>query len=106
MLAKFEMSMVGELTYFLGFQMKQMKYGIFISQSKYAKNIVKKFGLENSRQESAVAHTHVNLSKDEHLVSVYQIIYISMIGSLLHITSSQPDITFLYRGLCLLSSQP
>ena len=39
---EFEMSMVGELTYFLGLQVKQMKEGIFISQSKYAKNFVKK----------------------------------------------------------------
>lgn len=39
MQVEFEMRMVGEITYFLGFQVKQMEYGIFISQSKYAKNI-------------------------------------------------------------------
>ena len=44
---EFEMSMVGELTYFLGLQVKQINEGIFISQSKYAKNLVKKFGLGN-----------------------------------------------------------
>ena len=46
---KFEMSMVDELTYFLGLQVKQMNEGIFISQSKYDKNLVKKFGLENAK---------------------------------------------------------
>ena len=46
---EFEMSMVGELTYFLGLQVKQMNEGIFISQSKYAKNLEKKFGLENTK---------------------------------------------------------
>ena len=46
---EFEISMVGELTYFLGLQVKQMNEGIFISQSKYAKNLVKKFGLENAK---------------------------------------------------------
>lgn len=45
---EFEMSMVGELTYFFGFQVKQMENGIVIYQSKYAKNIMKKFGLENA----------------------------------------------------------
>ena len=44
MQSEFEMSLVGELTYFLGLQVKQMEDSIFLSQSKYAKNIVKKFG--------------------------------------------------------------
>ena len=44
---EFEMSMVGELTFFLGLQVKQKKEGIFVSQEKYAKNIVKKFGLDS-----------------------------------------------------------
>ena len=47
MQSEFEMSLVGELTYFLGLQVKQMEDSIFLCQSKYAKNIVKKFGLEN-----------------------------------------------------------
>ena len=46
MQAKFEMSMIGELNYFLGLQIRQQESGIFLSQSKYAKNLVKKFGLE------------------------------------------------------------
>ena len=44
---EFEMSMVGELTFFLSLQVKQKKEGIFISQEKYARNIVKKFGLDS-----------------------------------------------------------
>ena len=48
MKSEFEMSMVGELTYFLGFQVKQLKDGIFLSQSKYANELVKKFGLEST----------------------------------------------------------
>ena len=46
MQAEFEMSMIGELTHFLGLQIRQQDSGIFLSQSKYAKNLVKKFGLE------------------------------------------------------------
>ena len=44
--SEFEMSIAGKLTYFLGFQVKQLKDGIFLSQSKYVKELVKKFGLE------------------------------------------------------------
>jgi hypothetical protein len=42
---EFEMSMIGELSFFLGLQIKQLKDGIFISQSKYLKDMLKKFGL-------------------------------------------------------------
>ena len=44
---KFEMSMMGELNFFLGLQIKQMKNGIFISQSKYCKDLIHRFGMEN-----------------------------------------------------------
>ena len=44
--SEFEMSIAGKLTYFLGFQVKQLKDGIFLSQSKYVRELVKKFGLE------------------------------------------------------------
>ena len=49
---EFEMSMVGEVTFFLGLQVKQNKEGIFISQEKYARNIVKKFGLDSKKHAS------------------------------------------------------
>ena len=49
---EFEMSMVGELTFFLGLQVKQKKEGIFVSQEKYARNIVKKFGLDSKKHAS------------------------------------------------------
>ena len=51
MKSEFEMSMEGELSCFLGFQIKQKSEGIFISQEKYVKNIVKIFGLEQSRHK-------------------------------------------------------
>jgi hypothetical protein len=60
MRSEFEMSLVGELTYFLGLQVKQSEDTVFISQSKYAKSIVKKFGLENAThtQENSSCHSH------------------------------------------------
>jgi len=94
MQSEFEMSLMGELTYFLGLQVKQMEDMIFISQSKYAKNIVKKFSLENASHKRTPAATHLKLSKDENGVVVDQNMYKSMIGSLIYLTTSKHDITF------------
>jgi len=94
MQSEFEMSLVGELTYFLGLQVKQMEDTIFISQSKYAKNIVMKFGLDNGGHKRTPAATHLKLTKDESGISVDQCMYRNMIESLLYLTASRPDITF------------
>ncbi|XP_057452168.1 uncharacterized mitochondrial protein AtMg00810-like [Lotus japonicus] len=87
MKSEFEMSLVGDLTYFLGLQVKQMENTIFISQSKYAISIVKKFGLENASHKRTPTATHIKLTKDEKGVSVDQSLYRSMIGSLLYLTA-------------------
>jgi len=99
MQSEFEMSLVGELTYFLGLQVKQMEDTIFISQSKYAKNIVKKFGMDNGGHKRTPAATHLKLTKDESAIYVDQSMYRSMIGSLLYLTTSRLDITFVV-GVC------
>lgn len=93
------MSLVGELTYFLGLQVKQMEDTIFISQSKYSKNIVKKFGLDNGGHKRTPAASNLKLTKDESGISVDQSMYRSMIGSLLYLTASKPDIAFVV-GVC------
>lgn len=106
MQSEFEMSLVGELTYFLGLQVKQMDDTIFISQSKYAKSIVKKFGMENSSYKRIPAPTHLKLTKDEKGVSVDQSLYISMIGRLLYLTTNRPDITFVVEVCARYLSEP
>lgn len=68
----FEMSLVGELTHFLVLQARLMEDSIFLCQSKYAKNIVKKFCLENASHKSTPPRTHLKLSKDEKGISVDQ----------------------------------
>ena len=95
---EFEMSHMGELTYFLGLQIKQMKEGIFISQCKYAKELLKRFGMENSGHKNTPMSTTTFLDKDESGKNVDQKLYRGMIGSLLYITSSRPDIMF---SVCL-----
>ncbi|GAA0148492.1 hypothetical protein LIER_36732 [Lithospermum erythrorhizon] len=90
--AEFEMSMVEKLENFLGIQISQMEHNIFISQSKYAKNIVKKFGLESANSKRTPLETHVKITRDEDGKEVDINNYKNMIGSLLYLTASRPDI--------------
>ncbi|GKA35075.1 retrovirus-related pol polyprotein from transposon TNT 1-94, partial [Tanacetum coccineum] len=62
---EFEMSMMGELNFFLGLQIKQMKDGIFFNQSKYIKEMLKKFGLEDSKPTKMPISTEIKLTKDD-----------------------------------------
>ncbi|MCH79563.1 gag-pol polyprotein [Trifolium medium] len=78
---------------------KQMEDTIFVSQNKYAKNIIKKFGMENAAHKRTPAATHLKLTKDEKGIDVDQSMYGSMIGSLLYLTASRSDITFAV-GVC------
>lgn len=79
------MCMVSELSFFLGLQIKQDQSGIFISQAKYAKNMIKKFGLETSQSKNTPAATHVKLTKVCTSEAVDIKLYKSMIGSLLYL---------------------
>jgi hypothetical protein len=92
MQTEFEMSMIGELSYFLRLQVKQSSAGIFISQEKYLKEILKKFQMEDSSTVNTPMVVGFKLSKDDISPDVDQKIYRSMIGSLLYITTSRPDI--------------
>ncbi|GJV78799.1 retrovirus-related pol polyprotein from transposon TNT 1-94 [Tanacetum coccineum] len=89
---EFEMSMMGELNFFLGLQIKQMKDGIFFNQSKYIKEMRKKFGLEDSKPMKTLMPSDTKLTKDETYESVDSTKYRGMIGSLLYLTESRPDI--------------
>jgi hypothetical protein len=91
---KFEMSMIGELSFFLGLQIKQLKDGIFVSQSKYLKDMLKKFGLENAKSIKTPMATNGDVDLDEGGTIVDQKLFRSIIGSLLYITASRPDVMF------------
>nr|GEV40115.1 hypothetical protein [Tanacetum cinerariifolium] len=91
---KFQMSSMGELTFFLGLQVKQKKDGIFISQDKYIAEILRKFGLTDGKSASTPIDTEKPLLKDPDGKDVDVHIYRSMIGSLMYLTSSRPDIMF------------
>ncbi|XP_062118947.1 uncharacterized mitochondrial protein AtMg00810-like [Humulus lupulus] len=91
--------MVGELNYFLGLQVKQSEDGTFMSQSKYAKNQIKKFGMESAKHAKKPMGNTIKLTKDENGVKVDPTLYRSMIGSLPYLTASRPDISYSV-GVC------
>jgi hypothetical protein len=92
MTQKFEMSMMGELNYFLGFQVKQLKDDTFISQTKYTQDLLKRFGMKDAKPAKTPMGTdgHVDLNKGGKFVD--QKAYRSMIGSLLYLCARRPDI--------------
>nr|GEW51278.1 hypothetical protein [Tanacetum cinerariifolium] len=91
---KFQMSSMGELTLFLGLQVKQKQDGIFISQDKYVVEILRKFGLTEGKSASTPIDAERPLLKDPDREDVDVHTYMSMIGSLMYLTSSRPDIMF------------
>ncbi|GKE31047.1 putative ribonuclease H-like domain-containing protein, partial [Tanacetum coccineum] len=91
---KFQMSSMGELTFFLGLQVQQKKDGIFISQDKYVVEILNKFRFTEVKTASTPMETQKPLLKDEDSEEMDVYMYRSMIGSLTYLTSSRPDIMF------------
>ncbi|GAU32747.1 hypothetical protein TSUD_323150 [Trifolium subterraneum] len=97
--SEFEMSMMGELGFFLGLQIKQQEDGIFISQEKYVNDLLKKYKMNEAKIMSTPMHPSTSLDKDEKGKDVSEKEYREMIGSLLYLTASRPDIVFAV-GLC------
>ena len=91
---RYEMSMMGELNYFLGLQVNQRNDGIFICQSKYVRDLLKKYGLEDASTTKTHMATAMQLDQDGLGKCVDITRYRGMIGSLLYITTSRPDIMF------------
>jgi hypothetical protein len=91
---EFEMSMISELTFFLGFQVKQMREWIFISQEKYTKDLLKRFKMDDYKPIKTPMPSNGHLDLDEGGKPVDQTLCHSMIGSLLYLTASRPDIMF------------
>jgi hypothetical protein len=92
MMHKFEMSMMGELNYFLGFQVKELKEGTFISQTKYTQDLLKRFRMKDAKPAKAPMGTDEHLDLDKGGKSIDQKAYRSMICPLLYLCASRPDI--------------
>jgi hypothetical protein len=92
MTKRFEMSMMGELNFFHGFQVKQMKERTFKCQTKYVKDMLKKFDMADAKPIKTPMALNGHLNLNEKGKSVDQKVYHSMIGSLLYLYASRPDI--------------
>ena len=96
--SEFEMSMMGELNFFLGLQIKQFKEGTFINQAKYVRDVLKKYNLEDVKAKSTPMSSFINLDMDEKGKPIDQTKYRGNISSLLYLTASRPDIMY---SVCL-----
>ncbi|GKE05902.1 uncharacterized mitochondrial protein-like protein, partial [Tanacetum coccineum] len=92
---KFQMSSMGELTFFIGLQVQHKEDGILINQDKYVAEILKKFNYSDVKSASTPVDLKKPLVKDGDADDVDVHLYRSMIGSLMYLTSSRPDIIYL-----------
>ena len=88
MSSEFEMSMIGELSFFLGLQVVQTSEGTKIHQQKYIKELLKKFGMDNSKSSITPISPNNKINADVNGKDVDPTLYRGMIGSLLYLTAS------------------
>ena len=98
--------MFGEIKFFVGLQIHQIKDGIYITQSKHIKGILKKFGMEDSRLVGTPMSTRHKLSKDDYSKEVNQTTYKSMISKLQYAIHTRLDIALVVCIVAILSSNP
>ncbi|KAL3339575.1 hypothetical protein AABB24_028262 [Solanum stoloniferum] len=97
----FEMTDLGEMVYFLGMEIKQEKNELFICQKKYAKDILTKFRMENCKETATPMCQKEKLSKNDEAEKVDKTLYRSLVGCLMYLTATRPDILYV---VSLLSS--
>ena len=90
--------MMGELNFFLGLQIKQLKERIFINQTKYIKYLLKRLNMEETKTMKTLMSSSIKIDKDEKVKSIDSTMYRGMMGSLLYLTASRPDIMY---SVCL-----
>ena len=98
MYSEFEMSMMGELNFFLRLQIKQLNEGTFINQAKYMRDLLKRFNMEEAKTIKTPMRSSIKLDKDEKGKPIDSTMYRGMIGSLLYLTANRPDIMY---SVCL-----
>ncbi|CAH9114585.1 unnamed protein product [Cuscuta europaea] len=99
MQSKFEMSMMGEMNYFLRLQVKQTAAGILINQAKYTRDLILKFGVEGKTSVRILTNTSQTIGSTEDGKDVDPTVYRGIIGSVLYLTASRPDISYSV-GVC------
>ena len=103
MLSRFEMSMMGELNFFLGLQIKQLKEGTLIKQAKYIRDLLKRFNMEEAKTIKTPMSSIIKLDNDEKGKSIDSTMYRGMIGSLLYRIALLVDLTLCIVYACVLN---
>nr|GFB76235.1 uncharacterized mitochondrial protein AtMg00810-like [Tanacetum cinerariifolium] len=98
MSSKFQMYMMGQMSFFLGLQVSQSPGGIFINQSKFALEILQKFGMDSCDSVDTPIVDQLKLDEDLSGIPIDQTRFHSMVGSLMYLTTSRPDLVF---ALCM-----
>lgn len=104
MMSEIEMSMMGELNFFLGLQIKQSHTGTMLHQQKYLRELLKRYGMDLAKPIDTPIPTATRLSSDEGGKSMDEKTYRCMIDSLLYLTASRPEIVF--SVVCVPDSNP
>eukprot|EP01018_Ginkgo_biloba_P026910 Gb_02109 [translate_table: standard] len=94
MKSEFEMTDIGLMNYFLGIKVTQNSDGTFISQEKYANDIFKRFKMQNNKEKITPIAMGVKLSKEDENIKVESTLYKSLVGSLMYLTTTRPDIMY------------
>lgn len=103
---EFDMTDLGELHHFLGIEVSQSSKGIFISQGRYAREILKKFKMENANSVSTPCVTGLKLSKKGEGKLVDPTIYRSLVGNLMYLTATRPDLMFVVSMISRFMEKP
>lgn len=100
MMIEFDMTDLGRMRYFLGIEVLQRKDGIFISQRKYAQEVLERFNMDQCNSVHNPVVPGFKLTKDKEGVEVDSTLYKQMVGSLMYLTATRPDLMFI---VCLIS---
>lgn len=103
---EFEMTDLGKLHHFLGINVQQTQGGIFISQEKYASEILKKFKMENANPVATPCITGLKLSKEGEGKLVNATMFRSLVGNLMYLTATRPDIMFVVSMISRFMEKP
>ncbi|XP_057432877.1 uncharacterized mitochondrial protein AtMg00810-like [Lotus japonicus] len=106
MMKEFDMSDLGKMRYFLGIEVVQFDGGIFISQTKYVTEVLRRFGIENSNFVENPMVPGFKISKDENGVEMDGSFFKQLIGSLMYLTATRPDIMYAVSLLSRYMSRP
>uniref|UniRef100_A0A803M610 Reverse transcriptase Ty1/copia-type domain-containing protein n=1 Tax=Chenopodium quinoa TaxID=63459 RepID=A0A803M610_CHEQI len=106
MMSEFEMTDLGEMKYFLGMQVKQSQGRIFLSQEKYAEDMLKKFNMRDCKPMATPMATNEKLSKNDGKDKVDASLYRSLVGSLIYLTNTRPDIAHVVSIISRFMSEP